>query len=108
MSLRVRRDNDRYLNFGQRFNYAQQASATNVTSQNSRRDRGFSMDGRYGFQAVSLSGTFARAITTNEYPHRGGASGGYGEHVDARSLEGRLDWSLTRRITAKVSSRRRR
>ena len=105
MSLRVRRDNDRYLNFGQRFGYARQASATAVTSQNSRRDRGFSMTGRYGFHSISLDGDFGRTLTTNEYPQRGGTSGGYGEHVDGRSVEGSLEWALTPRVSAKLNGR---
>jgi len=105
MTLRLRRDNDRYFSIAQRLSHTQSASATVLTSQNSHGDRGFTMDGRYGVRAISLSGNFGRTLTTNKYPHRGGASGGYGEDLDIRSLEGTLDWTLTSRITTKVNGR---
>ena len=63
------------------------------------------MTGRYGFHSISLDGDFGRTLTTNEYPQRGGTSGGYGEHVDGRSVEGSLEWALTPRVSAKLNGR---
>lgn len=103
MSLRFRRDNNRYITVAPRLANSQTASATSPTSQNSRRDRGLTMSGRYGFGSASLDGSFGRTLSNTKYPKRGGASGGYAEDRDARSVDGTLQWELTRRITAKVT-----
>lgn len=103
MTLRFRRDNNRYLTVAPRFSNSQTASATQPTTQNSRRDRGATLSGRYGLRGMSLDGNFGRALTTTKYPRRGGDSGGYAEERDARNVGGTFNWEVTRRITARVS-----
>jgi hypothetical protein len=104
LSLRLRRDNDRYLNVGSKIGNSRSASATQASSQNSRDDQGLTIAGRYGFRSWSLDGSFGRTLTTSKYPRRGGANeGGYGEDLDSRSLDGTLAWNPSQRVTLKAT-----
>jgi hypothetical protein len=103
MSLRFRRDNDRYLTVAPRIAYSNTAAANAPTSQNTRRDRGVSLNGRYVLLGASLDGNFGRSLTTTKYPKRGGDAGGYAEDRDQRSADGTISWDLTRKIIAKLT-----
>ena len=102
LSLRLRRDNDRYLNFGSKLANQRTASATQPTSQNTRNDQGLSLSGRYGFGSWSLDGSFNRTLSTTERPRVGNSPGGYGEDLDTRSLDGTMSWNPSRRVTMKA------
>ena len=102
LSLRLRRDNDRYLSFGSKLGNSRTASATQPTAQNTRNDQGLSLSGRYGFGRWSLDGSFSRTLSTTEYPRRGGSAGGYGEDLDTRSLDGTMSWNPSQRVTMKA------
>jgi len=101
-TLRLRRDNDRYVTVGGRFGNSQQANATYVTSQNSRKDRGLTASGRYRIREWSLDGSFGRSLGTTKYP-RLTPSGGYVEDRDSRSVDGTLQWNLSSRFTARAN-----
>jgi len=102
MTLRFRQGNDRYISVAPRLANSQTASATSPTTQNSRRDRGVTMSGRYGFGTMSLDGNFGRTLSTTKYPRRGGDSGGYAEDRDSRTVGGTLQWDLTSRFIARM------
>jgi hypothetical protein len=102
MSLRFRQDNARYITVAPRLANSQSASATSPTTQNSRRDRGVTVSGRYGVGTMSLDGSFGRTLSTTKYPRRGGDSGGYAEDRDSRTVGGTLQWDVTQRIIARM------
>jgi hypothetical protein len=102
MNLRFRLDNARYLTVAPRLANSQTASATSPTTQNSRRDRGVTVSGRYAVASMSLDGSFGRTLSTSKYPRRGGDSGGYAEDRDSRNIGGTLQWDLSRRFIARM------
>jgi hypothetical protein len=102
MTLRLRRDNDRYLTLAQRFSNTRQASASLPSSQNTRGDNGFNFSGRYGVRSVFLDGNFGRTLATTKFPHRG-VTGGYGEDQEGRSIDGTLTWNASRRLSVKAN-----
>jgi len=103
MSLRFRLDNNRYITVAPRLASSNTAAANSPQSQNTRRDRGVNVSGRYEFLGAALDGSFVRTLTTTKYPKRGGDAGGYAEERDSRSVQGSMNWQLTRKITAKLT-----
>jgi len=95
--LRLRLDNDRYLNVSGRYGSQDQAQGGALNSQSSRVERGFSIDGRYLLMGWSLESHFSNGRTVSEYPTRD-VSGGYGERLVAPSF----DATVTRNLTQKM------
>jgi len=102
VSMRLRQDNDRYLNLTQRYSTSRQASSGGAGSNNNRRDIGFTSDGRYRLLGWNLEGRFSSTYSRSEFPPRA-SSGGYGESLRVRSLDASLQRVLTRTLTAKAS-----
>lgn len=102
MSLRLRRDADRFVNLQQRFARSRQASASNISQLNTRSDRAFVATGRYAYRAFALDGNFGVGVTGSEFPSRS-AQGGYAEDAFTRNIDGTLSWQATRRFTVRLN-----
>jgi hypothetical protein len=102
MSLRLRRDNERYFSVTRRQGYNRQANVQNLSSQNTRRDGGWAMTGRWAYRAFTLDGNFTLTDGRTEYPRRGPA-GGYGEDLFNRNIDGTLTWVVTRRLNIRAN-----
>ena len=102
MSLRLRRDNDRYINVSERLSSREQASSVSLTAQNKRNDEQFSTTGRWFVRPITLDGSFNIGDTDSRYPRRS-VSGGYVENAFTRSVDGTLTWPLTRRLVMKLN-----
>ena len=103
-TLRLRLDNDRYLNVTGRtgsVDVAQPGVALN--SQSSHRvERSFGLDGRYLLLGWNLEGRFSVGKTRSEYPKRD-TSGGYGEQLRAPSIDATISRNLTRRLLLRAT-----
>lgn len=101
-ALRLRRDNERYLNLTGRFGNSDRATGTGLNSRSSARDIGFGTDGRWTLLGWSMDGRFANGWTRSEYPNRA-AGGGYGESLHTVSIEGTVTRNLTRKMVVKAN-----
>lgn len=99
-TLRMRLDNDRYLNISPRFGTARQTTAT-AGGQSTRASRGISADGRYRLAGWTLEGTWRDDFTNSEVP-RFSTTGGYGEDLTSRTLDGTLSRPIANRITTRI------
>ncbi len=102
-TLRLRRDNDRYLDLTQRTAVTKQATVIGARSRNTRQDDGFAASGRYLLRGWALDGRFQNGFSNSTFPTRSD-SGGYGEFLHSRSLDGTLNRQLTSRLNAKISA----
>jgi len=107
VTLRLRQDNDRYLNATGRFGDQQQASGTVLNSRSSRKDLALGLDGRYLLRGWNLDGRFSLGTTRSEYPARavtaGGATVGYGESLKVATIDVTLSRNLTPKIVVKAN-----
>lgn len=102
-TVRLRLDNDRYVDLTERTATSKQATVIGAQSRNTRQEDGFTAAGRYTFRGWALESHFQNAFTNSAFPTRSD-SGGYGEFLHSRSLDGTLSRSLGPRLTAKVSA----
>ena len=102
VSLRLRRDSERFVNLTQRFGRSRQASASNVSQLNTRQDRSFNAAGRYAYRAFSLDGTFGVGVVGSEFPRRS-ATGGYAEDAFMRNIDGTLAWQASRQLVLRIN-----
>jgi hypothetical protein len=102
-TVRLRRDNDRYVDLTQRTSLTKQATVIGARSRTTRRDDGFSASGRYLLWGWALDSRFQNGFNNSTFPTRSD-SGGYGEFVHTRSLDGTFSRTLTARISAKVTA----
>lgn len=102
-TVRLRQDNDRYLDVSERAALAKQATVIGASSRSTRRDNGFSANGRYTAWGLALEGRFQNGFSNSSYPTRSD-SGGYTEFVHSRSVEGNLSRQLAARLLAKASA----
>ncbi len=102
LTMRLRRDTDRYLNLIGRVGRARQATGAALGSESTRRDLEFRSDGRYALAGWGLEAQFANTHSRSEFPERV-ASGGYQESLYVRSVRGTLTRNLGARLTAKAS-----
>lgn len=103
MTVRLRRDNDRFVTFTQRVSEKEQASSISASAQNTRGESGFGVTGRYGLRAISLDANFNLTETDASYPRRS-VKGGYDEDVFARSIGATLTWTVTQRVILKSNA----
>ncbi len=101
-AMRMRLDNERYLNLSRRYSRTAQASAQTPTSQNQRLEDRYSVTGRWAYRALSFDGGFDYGNARSEYPKRS-ATGGYRERSRARSVDGTLTWVVSRKVNAKLT-----
>lgn len=100
MTLRLRRDNDRFVTLTQRFGNKEQSNTTNASAQNARDDQGFGATARYGIPGLSLDGSFNLSRGDSKYPRRS-VRGGYNEDLFSRSISATLTWTASPRLIVK-------
>lgn len=101
-TVRLRLDNDRYLNLSPRFSTTRQNSASG--GQTTRRSWGLAADQRYFWHGWSLESRFSHDEGRGESPQLSD-SGGLGDADVRRSLSGTVQRQLTARINARLSAR---
>jgi hypothetical protein len=101
-TLRMRLDNDRYLNVTGRFGTQNQSTGGTLNSQSNRRDMTMSIDGRYLLRGWSLESRFSLGRTRSEFPTRS-LTGGYGESLRVASIDVSATRNFTRRLVLKAS-----
>jgi hypothetical protein len=102
-TVRLRRDNDRYLDLTEHTALTKQATVIGARSRNTRQDDGFAASGRYLVWGWALEGHFQNGFSNSTFPTRSD-SGGYGEFQHVRSLDGNLNRQLTSSLNARVSA----
>lgn len=98
-TVRLRQDNDRYVDLTQKTTYSKQATVLGHNSRNSRREDGFSASGRYLLWGWGFEPRFGNSFANAEFPTQSD-SGGYSEFLHTRSLEG----TLTKQVSARISA----
>jgi hypothetical protein len=101
-TLRLRQNNDRYVNTTGRYGSQDQAQGGTLNSTSSRRDLGFGLDGRFLLAGWNLESRFSLVNTRSEYPTRA-ATGGYGESLKVATIDATLTRNLTRKILLRAN-----
>lgn len=101
-TVRLRQDNERYIDLSQRMSTSKQATVVGTDSRNTRRDDAFNATGRYLLSGWALDARFNHGFGTSAFPTRSD-DGGYEEFLHSRSLEGTLSRQLSPRITGQLS-----
>ena len=101
-TLRLRQNNDRYVNATGRYGSQDQAQGGTLNSTSSRQDLGFGLDGRFLLAGWNLESRFSLANTRSEYPTRA-ATGGYGESLKVATIDATLTRNLTRKILLRAT-----
>ena len=115
-TLHVRRDNDRYLNIAGRLGRSSGATATNLSSLNTRSDRDLNVQGRYRAWGWFIDASFDDGRSNSRWPERasvpdpaqpGGylTHGGYVARSDARLIQTTLTRNFGGRFTLKADGR---
>jgi hypothetical protein len=102
-TLRLRQDNDRYVDLTQKLSVSKLSPPRGRGARNTRRDDGFNMAARYLLWGWSLDARFANSFTDSKFPSVTD-SGGYSQLLHSRSLDGTLNRQLTRRINLQLSA----
>jgi hypothetical protein len=101
-TLRLRQNNDRYVNATGRYGAQDQAQGGTLNSTSSRRDLGFGLDGRFLLAGWNLEGRFSLTNSRSEYPTRA-ATGGYGESLKVATIDATLSRNLTPKILLRAT-----
>ena len=102
-TVRLRLDNDRYVDLAQRTSTSKQATVLGARTRNTRREDGFSASGRYLLSGWSIEPRFNHSFATSLFPTRSD-SGGYSEFLHTRTLDGTLTKQVSARINAQLSA----
>jgi hypothetical protein len=105
-TLRLRQNNDRYVNVNGRYGSQDQAQGGTLNSTSSRLDLGFGLDGRFLLAGWNLESRFSLANSRSEYPTRAvtnGVTGGYGESLKVATIDATLTRNLTRKILLRAT-----
>jgi hypothetical protein len=103
-TVRLRLDNDRYVDLTQRLSVTKSPpTRLGATTRNTRRDDGFSASARYLFRGWSVESRFSNGFGNSTYP-TAGDSGGFSEFLHSRSLDGTVNKQLSSRLTAQISA----
>ena len=102
-TVRLRKDNDRYVDLTQKTSTSKQATVLGVDSRNTRRDDGFTANGRYLVAGWALEARFNHGFGNSEFPTRSD-SGGYSEFLHTRQLEGTLTRQLSGSLSLQLSA----
>jgi len=101
-TVRLRQNNDRYLNATGRYGTQNQEQGGTLNSTSGRQDLGFGLDGRFLLAGWNLESRFSLTNTRSEYPNRA-TTGGYGESLKVATIDATLTRSLTRKILLRAS-----
>lgn len=101
-TLRVRQNNDRYVNATGRYGTQNQEQGGTLNSTSGRKDLGVGLDGRFLLAGWNLEGRFSLTNGRSEYPTRA-ATGGYGESLKVATIDGTLSRNLTRKILMRAN-----
>jgi hypothetical protein len=101
-TLRLRQNNDRYLNATGRYGTQDQAQGGTLNSTSGRQDFGFGLDGRLLLAGWNLESRFSLTNSRSEYPNRA-TTGGYGESLKVATIDGTLSRNLTRKIRLRAT-----
>lgn len=99
-TLRMRLDNDRFLNATGRVTRAEQASVLS-RNESRRTSRSIGLDGRYTLFGNVLEAHFTNELSNTRQP-RLSTTGGFAEDTDGRSLDGSVSRQLTRRLSGRI------
>jgi len=102
-TLRLRLDNDRYMDLTQKLSLSKQATVAGATSRNTRQDDSFGANARYLLWGWAFDGRFNNGFGNSKFPTRSD-SGGYSEFLHTRTLDGTVTKRITPRINAQVSA----
>jgi hypothetical protein len=104
-TMRLREDNDRYVDMQVKTSTSKQATVKGARSRNTRREDGFYASGRYLLAGWSIEPRFTHSFATAEFPdHPGtGGGGGYSEFLHARTLDGTLTRQVSRSVNLQLS-----
>ena len=103
-TVRMHRDNDRYLNITERLGRSASASATNLSSLNRRGEQSFNLQGRYRLDNWFLDASFDNSYSNTQFPQRS-AAGGYGDKSDSRVVQATATRTFGSRFTFKADGR---
>lgn len=101
LGVRLRRDNDRYVNFSGRFGSTERATSIG-NGQNFQDQRSFSTNGRYGLRVIVFDGNFNLRDSDSRFPRRS-VKGGYEEDLFSRSVDGTATWTPTAKLIVKAT-----
>lgn len=103
-TMRLRENNDRYVDMQLKTSTSKQATVKGSRSRNTRREDGFFASGRYLLFGWSFEPRFSHNFANSVFPDRGtGGSGGYSEFLHIRSLEGTVTKQLTATVNFQIS-----
>jgi hypothetical protein len=100
-TLRMRLDNDRFLDATARVTQAEQVSGA-TRNETRRTSRTLGLNGRYSLFGTVLEGRFSNDVSNNRQP-RITADGGYIEDAENRSVDASASRQLTERLSGRVS-----
>jgi hypothetical protein len=101
-TLRLRQNNDRYVNATGRYGSQDQSQGGTLNSTSGRKDLSFGLDGRFLLAGWNLESRFSLANSRSDYPTRA-ATGGYGESLKVATIDGTLTRNLTRKILLRAT-----
>jgi hypothetical protein len=103
-TMRLRQDNDRYVDMQLKTSTSKQATVKGARSRNTRREDGFSAGGRYLLLGWSIEPRFNHSFANSDFPDRGTGGGGYSEFLHIRSLDGTVTKQLSATVSAQISA----
>jgi hypothetical protein len=103
-TVRLRLDNDRYVDLSQRLSITKTPpTRQGAVIRNTRRDDAFSANARFLLRGWSLEGRFNNGFGDSRYPSAD-TSGGFSEFLHSRSLDGTLNKQVSSRLTAQITA----
>lgn len=105
-TVRLRLNNDRYVNLTGRYGSQDQKQPGILNSLSSRTDLGFGLDGRFLLRGWNLEGRFSLTHSRAEYPTKAltnGVAGGYGESTKVATIDATVTRNLTRKIVLRAT-----
>ena len=102
-TVRLKLDSQRYVDLTQKMAITKQATVIGVNSRNTRREDGFTAGAYYAIWGWGLDSHFTNGFANSTFPTRSD-SGGYGEFVHTRSLDGSVSRPLTPQLLARVQA----
>jgi hypothetical protein len=103
-TLRLRRDNDRYLNVTTRFSRASRANPSQLSSQNEVGNQSVGLQGRYRLLGWHLEGSLDVVNNHTVYPQRA-LTGGYGDESGSRTFQSLMRRNFGARIVLQADAR---
>jgi hypothetical protein len=105
-TLRVRLNNDRYVNLTGRYGAQDQEQGGTLNSRTNRHDLGLGVDGRFLLRGWNLESRFTLTRSRSEYPTRAltkGVLGGYGESLKVATIDATLSRNLGKKLVLRAT-----